>query len=158
NAMPLFTAGGGVDIHYKGFRLSTFFHGRFGQKVVNKVRMGTENMRGTSNQSTAVLGRWRNEGDASMIPRALYGEGYNYLGSDRFVEDASFVRLKMVSLRYSLPKSLIERFGVTRFDVFATLQYVYTWTKYFGQDPEVSLFCDVFIVSHVNFNTNWTRQ
>lgn len=158
NAMPLFTAGGGIDVHYKGFRLSTFFHGRFGQKVVNKVRMSTESMRGTGNQSTAVLGRWRNEGDASMIPRALYGEGYNYLGSDRFVEDASFLRLKMVSLRYSLPKPLIERFGLTRFDVFATLQDVYTWTKYSGQDPEVSLSSDVYMLSQDNANTPRPRR
>lgn len=88
-----------------------------------------------------------------MIPRALYGEGYNYLGSDRFVEDASFLRLKMISLRYSLPKPLIERFGLTRFDVFATLQDVYTWTKYSGQDPEVSLSSDVYMLSQDNANT-----
>ncbi|PRD54221.1 SusC/RagA family TonB-linked outer membrane protein [Sphingobacterium gobiense] len=158
NAMPLFTAGGGIDIRYKGFRLSTFFHGRFGQKVVNSVRMDTENMRGTSNQSTAVLGRWRNEGDATMIPRALYGEGFNYLGSDRFVEDASFVRLKMISLRYALPKPFIERFGLTRFDVFATLQDVYTWTNYSGQDPEVALSSNVYMLSQDNANTPRPRR
>lgn len=158
NAMPLFMAGGGIDVRYKGFRLSTFFHGRFGQKVVNKVRMSTENMYGKGNQSTAVLGRWRNEGDDSVIPRALYSEGYNYLGSDRFVEDASFVRLKMVSLRYSLPKNLTERFGLTRFDVFATVQDVYTWTKYSGQDPEVSLSGDIYALSQDNANTPRPRR
>ena len=153
NAMPLFTAGGGIDIRYKNFRLSTFFYGRFGQKVVNSARMNTENMRGEGNQSAAVLGRWRNEGDASDIPRALYGEGYNYLGSDRFVEDASFLRLKMLSLRYSLPKDFIERFGFSRFDVFTTLQDVYTWTKYSGQDPEVSLSSNIYMLSQDNANT-----
>src|SRR3546814_2603341 len=73
------------------------------------------------------------------IPRALYGIGYNYLGSDRFVEDASFVRLKMITLKYSLPKPFIQRFGINRFDVFTTIQDVFTWTNYSGQDPEVSL-------------------
>ena len=139
NAMPLFTTGGGFDIRYKGFTLSTFLHGRFGSKVVNQVRSNTENMHGTGNQSTAVLGRWRNEGDMTGIPRALYGIGYNYLGSDRFVEDASFVRLKMITLKYSLPKPFIQRFGINRFDVFTTIQDVFTWTNYSGQDPEVSL-------------------
>src|SRR5690606_28674743 len=158
NAMPLFTAGGGVDIHYKRLRLSTFFHRRLGQKVVNKVLVGTESMRGISHQSTAVVGRWRTAGDASMIRSSLYGEVYSSLGSDRFVEDASFVPLKMVSLRYSLPKSLIERFGVTRFDVFATLQDVYTWTKYSGQDPEVSLSSDVYMLSQDNANTPRPRR
>lgn len=158
NAMPLFTAGGGIDVQYKSFRLSTFFHGRFGQKVVNNVRMTTESMFGEANQSTAVLGRWRNEGDATSIPRALYSEGYNFLGSDRYVEDASFVRLKMISLRYSLPKPLIERFGLTRFDVFATLQDVYTWTNYSGQDPEVSLSNNIYMLSQDNANTPRPRR
>lgn len=158
NAMPLFTAGGGIDVRYKNFMLSTFLHGRFGQKVVNRVRINTENMYGTSNQSTAVLGRWRNEGDASDIPRALFGEGYNYLGSNRFVEDASFVRLKMISLKYSLPRSLTERFGLTRFDVFATVQDVFTWTKYSGQDPEVSLSSDIYMLSQDNASTPRPRR
>lgn len=52
--------------------------------------MDMENMRGKNNQSVAVLRRWRSEGDDTDIPRALYDKGYNYLGSDRFVEDASF--------------------------------------------------------------------
>ncbi|WP_437921063.1 SusC/RagA family TonB-linked outer membrane protein [Sphingobacterium sp. LRF_L2] len=158
NAMPLFTSGGGFNVRYKAFTLSTFLHGRFGQKVVNNVRINTENMFGTSNQSTAVLGRWRNEGDDTDIPRALYGEGFNYLGSDRFVEDASFVRLKMISLKYSLPKSFIERFGINRFDVFTTIQDVFTWTNYSGQDPEVNLSSNIYMLSVDNANTPRPRR
>lgn len=153
NAMPLFTTGGGIDIRYKAFTLNTFLHGRFGQKVVNQTRIETENMYGNSNQSTAVLRRWRHEGDQTDIPRALYGQGYNYLGSDRFVEDASFVRLKQVSLRYSLPQSFIQRIGVTKFDVFGTIQDLYTWTNYSGQDPEVSLSSNIYMLSRDNANT-----
>ena len=52
--------------------------------------MDMENMRGKNNQSVAVLRRWRSEGDDTDIPRALYDKGYNYLGSDRFVEDCDF--------------------------------------------------------------------
>ncbi|MFD1768631.1 SusC/RagA family TonB-linked outer membrane protein [Sphingobacterium suaedae] len=158
NAMPLFTAGGGFNIRYKAFTLNTFLHGRFGQKVVNRVRISTENMFGSANQSTAVLGRWRNEGDDTDIPRALYGEGYNYLGSDRFVEDASFVRLKMISLKYALPKTFIERLGITRFDVFATIQDVFTWTDYSGQDPEVSLGSNIYMLSEDKANTPRPRR
>ncbi len=158
NAMPLFTSGGGFNVRYKAFTLTTFLHGRFGQKVVNNVRINTENMFGPSNQSTAVLGRWRNEGDDTNIPRALYGEGYNFLGSDRFVEDASFVRLKMISLKYSLPKKFIERFGINRFDVFTTVQDVFTWTNYSGQDPEVSLGSNIYMLSVDNANTPRPRR
>ncbi|GAB3650640.1 SusC/RagA family TonB-linked outer membrane protein [Echinicola sediminis] len=147
NAMPLFTAGGGFNVRYKNFMLTTFLHGRFGQKIVNETRINTENMFSTSNQSTAVLKRWRHEGDDTDIPRALYNEGYNYLGSDRFVEDGSFVRLKSISLRYSLPKTFLTKNKIDRFDVFFTVQDLYTWTNYSGQDPEVNLSSNIYMLS-----------
>ncbi|GGH06108.1 SusC/RagA family TonB-linked outer membrane protein [Sphingobacterium alkalisoli] len=158
NAMPLFTSGGGIDVRYKAFTLNTFLHARLGQKVVNSVRISNESMRGTNNQSAAVLRRWRHEGDDTEIPRALYNEGYNTLGSDRFVEDASFVRLKMVSVRYSLPKSIISRFNISRFDVFATGQDLFTWTNYSGQDPEVGLSSDIFMLSEDGASTPRPRR
>ena len=96
-------------------------------------------MRGIDNQSTAVLRRWRNEGDQTDIPRALYGEGYNTLGSDRFVEDASYLRLKSLSFNYRLPKKIIQRWGFSNIDVYVTGYNLFTWTKYTGQDPEVNL-------------------
>ncbi|WP_200978995.1 SusC/RagA family TonB-linked outer membrane protein [Echinicola sp. 20G] len=147
NAMPVFTAGGGFNIRWKNFMFTTFLHGRFGQKIVNQTRINTENMYGTANQSTAVLQRWRLEGDDTEIPRALYNEGYNYLGSDRFVEDGSFIRLKTVSLRYSLPKAFLTKSKIERFDVFFTAQDLYTWTNYSGQDPEVNLSSNIYMLS-----------
>lgn len=158
NAMPLFTGGGGFTVRYKDFMLTSFFHGRFGNKVVNAARMNTESMIGPGNQSLAVLRRWRHEGDDTEIPRALYGQGYNYLGSDRFVEDASFIRLKSLSLRYSLPKTFLQRHGVERFDVFMTIQDLFTWTKYTGLDPEVSLSNDIFMLSRDGANTPRPRR
>ena len=62
-----------------------------------------------SNQSTAVLSRWRNPGDVTNMPRAVYGAGYNWLGSDRYVEDASFVRLRSVTFSYNLGKKLLKK-------------------------------------------------
>ena len=94
NSNPLFIGGFGFNLTYKNVGLVASFHGRAGQKVINAVRMNNEFMYGNDNQSTAVLGRWRKEGDPKVIPRALYKRGYNDLGSDRFLEDASFLRLK----------------------------------------------------------------
>lgn len=141
NANPKLIGGGGFKLKWKDLMLTTFFYGRFGQKVINSARMDLESMRSTKNQSTAVLQRWRAEGDDTDIPRALYGMGYNYLGSDRFVEDASFVRLKTLSLSYNVPKKFLEKIGIgiTRANVFATGYDLFTWTSYKGQDPEVSL-------------------
>ena len=139
NANPKFFGGGGFQVRWKQLTLTTFFYGRYGQKVINGARISLENMRGTANQSTAVLHRWRAEGDQTDIPRALYGMGYNYLGSDRFVEDASFLRLKTLSLRYNLPKKWLKNLGITRLNVFATGYDLITWTSYKGQDPEVKM-------------------
>ena len=139
NANPKFFGGGGFQVRWKQLTLTTFFYGRYGQKVINGARISLENMRGVANQSTAVLHRWRNEGDQTDIPRALYGMGYNYLGSDRFVEDASFLRLKTLSLSYNVPKEWLKKVGITRLNIFATAYDLFTWTGYKGQDPEVKM-------------------
>ncbi|MBR6180723.1 MAG: TonB-dependent receptor [Prevotella sp.] len=139
NANPKFFGGGGFQIRWKDLTLTTFFYGRYGQKVINGARISLENMYGKNNQSTAVLHRWRAEGDQTDIPRALYGMGYNYLGSDRFVENASFIRLKTLSLSYNLPKKWLKNWGVSKLNIFATAYDLFTWTKYKGQDPEVSM-------------------
>ena len=139
NSNPKFFGGGGFQVRWKDLTLTTFFYGRYGQKVINGARISLENMYGKNNQSTAVLHRWRAEGDATDIPRALYGMGYNYLGSDRFVEDASFLRLKTLSLSYNVPKKWLKHLGITKLNVFATGYDLFTWTKYKGQDPEVSM-------------------
>jgi TonB-linked SusC/RagA family outer membrane protein len=139
NSNPILIGGGGFSTKYKQFTLTAFFYGRYGQKVINSARMSLESMYGTNNQSTAVLKRWRSEGDDTDIPRALYGMGYNYLGSDRFVEDASFVRLKTLSLTYSIPPQICKSLGINSLNVFCTAYDLFTWTNYTGQDPEVSL-------------------
>ena len=139
NSNPKFFGGGGFQVRWKDLTLTTFFYGRYGQKVINGARISLENMYGKNNQSTAVLHRWRAEGDNTDVPRALYGMGYNYLGSDRFVEDASFLRLKTLSLSYNVPKKWLKHLGITKLNVFATGYDLFTWTKYKGQDPEVSM-------------------
>ena len=139
NGMPVLTGGGGFQVKYKAWTLTTFFHGRAGQKVINQGRMDSESMYGRDNQSTATLKRWRSEGDATDIPRALYDYGYNYLGSDRFVENASFIRLKTLSLSYNVPRTVCQKWGMNNLNIFVTGYDLFTWTKYAGQDPEVSL-------------------
>lgn len=138
NSNPTIMGGFGFSVSYKNLGLTAFFHGRGGQKVVNNVRISNENMRGKNNQSTAVLKRWRHEGDDTDIPRALYDIGYNTLGSDRFVEDASFLRLKTLTLKYEFPKSLLQKVNIQRLQVYVTGYDLFTFTKYQGQDPEIS--------------------
>jgi len=96
-------------------------------------------MYGFDNQSTATLRRWRQDGDITDMPRALYRSGYNWLGSDRYVEDASFLRFRTATVRYTAPQKLVKRLGVKNLSGYVTIENVFTWTGYTGQDPEVSV-------------------
>jgi len=139
NSNPVVTGGAGVNVKWKDLSLTMRFHYRLGQKIINQTRMDMEAMYNTDNQSTAVLRRWRSEGDVTDIPRALYKYGMNYLGSDRFVEDCSYIRLQTISLNYRLPKKWCEKIHSTGISVFVTGYDLFTWTDYQGQDPEVTL-------------------
>ena len=100
--------------------------------------MISTNMYTYDNQSTAVLRRWRNPGDVTDIPRALFLSGHNWLGSDRYVEDASFIRLKTLTLRYNFTKEILNKMKLKNLGVYFTAENLLTFTDYTGQDPEVS--------------------
>ena len=136
NSNPKFSGGFGFTFRYGNWSLRTNFVYRTGFKVVNFARMGVEKMYDTTNQSTAVNWRWRKNGDMTEIPRALYNYGYNWLGSDRYVEDASFLRFSYVSLSYDVPKKFLKSVGLNtlRFDLSG--QNIFVWSKYSGTDPE----------------------
>lgn len=136
NSNPKFSGGFGFTFRYGNWSLRTNFVYRTGFKVVNFARMGVEKMYDTTNQSTAVNWRWRKNGDMTEIPRALYTYGYNWLGSDRYVEDASFLRFSYVSLSYDVPKKFLKSVGLNtlRFDLSG--QNIFVWSKYSGTDPE----------------------
>ena len=140
NSNPLFTGGFGLNFVYKkNLRLSTFFNFRYDYDIINGTQMLSTNMYGYNNQSTAVLRRWRKPGDETDIPRALYASGYNWLGSSRYVEDGSFLRFRTVTLRYTFPKSAIDKLKIKNMSGYITAENLITWTKYTGQDPEVSV-------------------
>ncbi len=160
NSNPKFYGGFGFNLRYKSWSLTTFFYDRVGQKIINQACMDLESMYGTNNQSTAVLSRWRSPGDAAStnIPRALYGMGYNYLGSDRFVEDASFIRLKTLSLTYNVPRNLLRKYNINTLSFFCTGYDLLTWTNYTGQDPEVSIPSSATSLIRDNASTPVTKR
>lgn len=140
NGIPKFTGGFGPRITIKNtLTLQAFFSYRWKYDIVNKAAMTTSNMYGVNNQSTAVLRRWRNPGDITDMPRALYNDGYNWLGSDRYVEDASFLRLSSVTVRYNLNKALLSKLGLKTGSAYFTGQNLFTLTNYTGQNPDVSI-------------------
>ena len=140
NSNPAAQGGFGLTFRYKKWSLRTSFTYRWDVDVVNSSRMAFENMSSFDNQSVAVNWRWRKEGDVTEIPRAVNGgsSAYNYLGSDRYVEDASYVRLSYVQLSYSFEPAWLKKIGMKTLNLYASADNVAFWTKYTGLEPEVA--------------------
>lgn len=138
SSLPKITGGFGVKLHWGKLTWNNQFNFRSGNKVINANRMNLESMYGNGNQSRAVNHRWRVEGDIAPIPRALHQSGYNYLGSDRFVEDGSFLRLNYTQLSYALPAKTVRKLGLAQLSLYISANNVFCLTKYSGADPEVS--------------------
>jgi TonB-linked SusC/RagA family outer membrane protein len=135
---PKYMGGTGARVQYRNFIFNTFLYFKVGQKIINQTRMDTEKMYNYDNQSLATNWRWRREGDITDIPRALFNEGFNWLGSDRFVEDGSYLRLKTISLSYLVNQKVCQYLRVNEMKVYATGYNLFTWTNYSGQDPDVA--------------------
>ena len=138
NSNPKLSGGFGPSLTWKNIKISSFFAFRYDFDIVNGTMMGTSNMSGFDNQSTAVLRRWRKPGDETDIPRGIVGGGYNWLGSDRYVEDASYLRFRTLTLRYTFEKNFLDKVKMRNLSAYVTAENLYTWTNYTGQDPEVS--------------------
>lgn len=137
NTNPLISGGFGPTFRYKNLSCNMFFNFRYGNKIVNRARMWAENMYGNDNQSTAVNWRWRKDGDETTMPRALFNYGYNWLGSDRYVEDGSFLRFKYLTFNYAFPSAGLKKYNINRLSMYMTLNNVFVLTRYTGVDPEV---------------------
>ena len=138
NSLPKMQGGFSLTLQYGNWKLVSRFNFRWGNKIINTARMGLESMYGTQNQCSSVTYRWRKDGDVTVIPRALYGTGYNYQVSSRFVEDGSFLRFNNLQLSYSVPKKSIKKLGLNSLSAYVTMNNVFCWTKYTGIDPEIA--------------------
>lgn len=162
NANPLFTGGFGSMITYKEWSLNGFFYYRYGNSIINRTKMFGEAMHNFDNQLASTLKRWRKPGDGEngeeILPRALYNRGYNYAGSDRFVEDGSFLRLKYITLTYRFPKSICNTLGVSNIRTSVTANNLFTFTNYSGQDPEISIQSSDNVIYTVGYDDSRTPR
>lgn len=133
-----FTAGA----DYKGFDISIFFQGKGDVKKYNGVRASGEAMNGYGrNVFISVLNAWSSgsKNTSTDMPRAVYGDpNGNNRFSDRFIENAGFLRLQNLQLGYTLPKSIIDisKGAIQNLRVYVTGINLFTVTKYSGLDPE----------------------
>jgi len=146
---PDFTYGMTNSFSYKGFNLSIFLQGSYGNDIFNASRMETEGMYDGKNQSTRVLNRWRIPGQITDIPKA----GFDMKNSSYFVEDGSYLRIKDISLSYSFSGAWMKKIGLTRLQPYFTATNPFTFTKYKGMDPEVNYRGNAGAVQGIDWGT-----
>lgn len=142
---PGFFYGFNIQAEYKGFDFSAVLRGVGDQQVYNSARINLENLRASNNSnfSTQIFSRWTGEGttNSSSSPRlTLSDPNDNDRFSDRWVEDAGYLRIQNISIGYSISpeklKSWTNNF-VTRMRFYIGAQNLATFTNYSGYDPEV---------------------
>lgn len=148
NAQPDFFGGWDNNFRYKGFDLNIFFQFTVGNQIFNHSRASYENLGwsriGTGfplpdgNNHRLADNRWMNPGDVTDIPRASLTNRNWREYSSRWLEDGSFLRLRMLTLGYNFNPAVIDRIGLRSLRLFAQAQNLLTFTRYTGFDPEVS--------------------
>lgn len=138
---PIHTGGFTNNFEYKGFDLNFFFQWSYGNDVINANRLFFESgfqKKRELNQFASYANRWTPENPNSDIPAAT-NSASNLVISSRIVEDASFLRLKSVTLGYNIPQTFLSKYKISNARVYVAAQNLWTWTGYSGYDPEVSI-------------------
>ncbi|HEA29005.1 MAG TPA: SusC/RagA family TonB-linked outer membrane protein [Leeuwenhoekiella sp.] len=133
---PNFNIGLSNTFSYKGFNLSLFFDGSFGNELLNFSRIDSENpISPLRNRQDYVLNRWTPDNPTNENP-SFINNNLARAVNDRTVEDATFVRLKNLTFGYDFPNLAIK--GINNFSLYTTVQNVFLITDYSGYNPEVS--------------------
>lgn len=136
---PLHTGGFGNTFNFYGFDLNIFFSWSYGNDVINANRLYFENGSITNtNQLKTYTNRWTPENPTSDIPRVGADIASMFVYSSRVVEDASFLRLRNVTLGYTLPRKVLRKMNFDTMRFYISGENLWTLTKYSGPDPEVS--------------------
>lgn len=152
NPNPKFTFGFNNTFSYKNIDLTVFFSGAYGHDVLNfnKHKLMVDNMRHAD-----LVHYWTPDNHSNTHTSA--GNSNVAKMIDKYVEDGSFVRLKNLSIRYHLPKSLTSKIGINKLSVFLTGTDLLTITKYSGFNPEANQSGDSNTMLGIDYNTYPTK-
>ena len=138
NSQPKFTYGFSNTVSFKGFDLSFLLQGSYGNKLFNQFEQLLEKPTLALNAAAALADRWTASNTSGTMPRATNSPVPQVI--DRYVEDASYLRLKNLTLGYNLPKDILSKIHVKQFRVYVGAQNLFTITHYTGYDPEANYF------------------
>jgi len=110
--------------------------------LIYKVSLGATSVRGAQNFLTSTLGYWKGEGTSNSMPRLTQNDDNgNNRYSDRWIENASFMRIRNIQIGYVISNDKLKDWAkgvVNRFRIYTAVQNLLTLTKYKGLDPEVT--------------------
>lgn len=138
---PLHTGGITNNFSFYGVDVNIFFQWSYGNDILNANRLFFESGKNQSrdlNQFASFENRWTPENPDSDIPAATNSVSNNVISS-RVVEDGSYLRLKSVTVGYTFPTKLVSKAKLRRVRLYVAANNLWTWTKYTGYDPEVSV-------------------
>lgn len=140
NPNPLWIGGLNNTFAYKGFDFAFLFQFVLGNQIHNAAgTFMTANMRFEDNQTADQMRRWRNPGDQTDVPQArLYRNNGAQSRSSRFLYDGDYLRLKTVTLGYTIPSHILSKASLRSARVYLAAQNLLTFTGYNGWDPEVN--------------------
>ena len=131
--IPKFIFGLNFGFEIAGFDFSLNIQGQTGNKIFN----GKEVVRPDPyNFEQHVMNRWTGPGTSNEEPRPTFG-GNNYVASDKFIYDGSFVRVRNIVLGYTLPVNKSMKIYMKRLRVYLKVDNLYTYTKFTGYTPEI---------------------
>tara|TARA_R110002020_G_scaffold37072_5_gene111809 strand:- start:24479 stop:27508 length:3030 start_codon:yes stop_codon:yes gene_type:complete len=137
NPFPELTAGLTNTVLVAGFDFSFTFQGEWGASIFNDGgRFQSVNADYYDNQSRDQLNRWQQPGDITNVPQARLFQGNGTAQSTRFLAEADFIRLRNITLGYSLPDIVTEKMGLSKLRVYLTGINLLTITDYPFEDPE----------------------
>lgn len=149
NPQPKFYGGLNLDATYKAWDINIYFYGSYGNKILNYVESNLESFskrgsEGTDNVTREYyLNHWTPDNRSNRFARAAANGGdnssLNNVPSSVWIENGSFLKLKNVSIGYTLPTGLLNRISISRVRVYVSSQNLFVITKYSGLDPEIGI-------------------
>ena len=141
NYMPDFTYGFSANAEWKGLDLNIVMQGVYGNEILNLSRRYFYNHEGNMNNYAGAIDRWRSEEDPGSgwnVRANRAGKGLNGTTSTWHVEDGSYLRIKNITMGYTLPKNILQKTFIQSLRIYASVQNAFTFTKYEGYNPEVT--------------------
>jgi hypothetical protein len=133
--IPEFLMGFNVTLNFKDFDFLLYAYASIGNDIVRNYERAQPNV----NLMDYWLDRWTGPGTSNEVPRVTNGSTSNYVFSDFYVEDGSYLRLQRMSLGYTIPEEITKKALINKLRIFVAVNNLFTLTNYQGFDPAASV-------------------